>query len=191
MKRKDLVKHTKKLAMVLGVALALASLTNSVRHHQSAALAALYQSGSTHLPVCSSLISSTFRRFIFRTDRHRYTSLFALKISFITAILGSGIKVSQLLNLTDILSNEGKTEEISVVYESGFFQSDQGKFKVLQNGPVVLTLSNQGKGENSCRPHNACIFLSNFLYFYVAICKYLCYNRDKEEAAYETDLRRN
>ena len=50
-----------------------------------------------------------------------------------------------LLNLTDILSNEGKTEEISVVYESGFFQSDQGKFKVLQNGPVVLTLSNQGK----------------------------------------------
>ena len=54
-----------------------------------------------------------------------------------------------LLNLTDILSNEGKTEEISVVYESGFFRSDQGQFKVLQNGPVILTLSNQGKGEMS------------------------------------------
>lgn len=52
-----------------------------------------------------------------------------------------------LLNLTDILSNEGKTEEISVVYESAFFKSEQGQFKVLKNGPIALTLSNRGKGE--------------------------------------------
>ena len=71
-----------------------ASLTNSVRHHKCAAFAALYQCRSTHFPVCSSLISSTFGRFILRTNRHRYTSLFALKISFITAIRGSGTKVS-------------------------------------------------------------------------------------------------
>ena len=45
--------------------------------------------------VCSSLISSTFGRFILRTNRHRYTSLFALKISWIAAIRGSGTKVSQ------------------------------------------------------------------------------------------------
>ena len=72
-----------------------ASLTNSVRHHQCAAFAALYQCRSAHFPVCSSLISSTFGRFILRTNRHRYTSLFALKISCIAAILGSGTKVSQ------------------------------------------------------------------------------------------------
>lgn len=52
-----------------------------------------------------------------------------------------------LLNLTDILANENHTEEIPVTYEAGFFQSVQGQFKVLNNGPVVLTLSNQGKGK--------------------------------------------
>lgn len=72
-----------------------ASLTYSVRHHKCAALAALYQCRSAHFPVRSSLISSTFGRFILRTNRHRYTSLFALKISWIAAIRGSGTKVSQ------------------------------------------------------------------------------------------------
>jgi len=71
-----------------------ASLTNSVRHHQCATFAALYQSRSAHLPVCSSLISSALRRFILRTNRHRYTSLFALKISWIAAMRGSGTNVS-------------------------------------------------------------------------------------------------
>ena len=47
------------------------SLTYTVRHHQSAALAALYQIGSRHFPVCSSLISSRFRCFILRADGHR------------------------------------------------------------------------------------------------------------------------
>ena len=50
-----------------------ASLTNSVRHHQCAAFAALYQCRSAHFPVCSSLISSTFGRFILRTNRHCVT----------------------------------------------------------------------------------------------------------------------
>lgn len=54
-----------------------------------------------------------------------------------------------LLNLTDILSNEGKTEEIPVVYEADFFKSAQGQFKVLDNGPVMLCLSNEGKGKMS------------------------------------------
>lgn len=54
-----------------------------------------------------------------------------------------------LLNLTDILSNEGKSEEIPVTYEADYFQSAQGRFKVLRNGPIVLTLSNQGKGKMS------------------------------------------
>ena len=71
-----------------------ACLAYSVRHHQGAAFAALNQCRSTHFPVCSSLISSCFGRFILRTNRHRYTSLFALKISLIAAILGSGTNLS-------------------------------------------------------------------------------------------------
>ena len=35
-------------------------LANSVRNHKRSALAALYESGSSHLPVSSSLISVTF-----------------------------------------------------------------------------------------------------------------------------------
>lgn len=54
-----------------------------------------------------------------------------------------------LLNLTDILSNEGNSEEIPVTYEADFYKSAQGQFKVLKNGPIVLTLSNQGKGKMS------------------------------------------
>ena len=73
-----------------------AGLTYAVRHHQSAALAALYQIGSRHFPVRSSLISSSFRCFILRADGHGYTSLNLLNISRITAILGSASVVSQL-----------------------------------------------------------------------------------------------
>lgn len=47
-----------------------ASLANSMRHHQGTALAALYQIWSAHLPVCSTAVSSSFRRFILWTDRH-------------------------------------------------------------------------------------------------------------------------
>ena len=71
-----------------------ASLANSVRHHQCTTFAALYQCRSAHFPVCSSLISSTFGRFILRTNRHRYTSLFALKISWIAAIRGQFTRIS-------------------------------------------------------------------------------------------------
>ena len=47
-----------------------AGLADSVRHHQRAALAALYQGRSAHFPVRSSLVSSGFGRFILRADRH-------------------------------------------------------------------------------------------------------------------------
>ena len=46
-------------------------LANSVRYHESATLAALNQSRIAHLPVCSTAVSSSLRRFIFRTNRHR------------------------------------------------------------------------------------------------------------------------
>ena len=57
------------------------SLADSVRHHQSAALAALYQVRSAHLPVSPAAVSSRFGRLILRTDRHGYTSFISLKIS--------------------------------------------------------------------------------------------------------------
>ena len=72
-----------------------AFLTYSVGHHQRAALATFHQCRSSHFPVCSSLISSAPGRFVFRTNRHRHTSLSASKISLIAAILGSGTKLSQ------------------------------------------------------------------------------------------------
>lgn len=51
-----------------------------------------------------------------------------------------------LLNLTNILSNEGKTEELSITYTPAFFKKAGGQFKVLQNGPIALKLTNQQKG---------------------------------------------
>lgn len=45
-----------------------ALLADSVRHHQRAAFAALYKSRSAHFPICASLVTSSFGRFIFRTD---------------------------------------------------------------------------------------------------------------------------
>ena len=40
----------------------------TVRHHQLAAFAAFYEIRSSHFPVCSSFISSSFGRFILRAD---------------------------------------------------------------------------------------------------------------------------
>ena len=53
------------------------SFADSVGHHKSAAFAALHQIRSAHLPVRSSLISSSFGRFIFWTNRHRLHLLYA------------------------------------------------------------------------------------------------------------------
>ena len=64
----------------LFLVVASASLANSVRHHQCAALAALNKIGSSHLPVCSSAVSSGFRMFILRTNSTHvtYTSLWSI-----------------------------------------------------------------------------------------------------------------
>lgn len=54
----------------LFLVVASTSLANSMRHHKSTTLAALYQIDSAHLPVCSTLISSSLRSFILWTNRH-------------------------------------------------------------------------------------------------------------------------
>lgn len=56
----------------LFLVVASAGFANSMRHHQLTALAALYKIHRAHLPVCSSLISSSLGRFILRTNRHRF-----------------------------------------------------------------------------------------------------------------------
>ena len=73
-----------------------ASLANSVRHHKRATLAALYKIRSSHLPVCSTTVSSCLGMLILRTNcSHDHTSLKLLKISRITDILGSSSVRSQ------------------------------------------------------------------------------------------------
>lgn len=52
-----------------------------------------------------------------------------------------------LLNLTDILSNEGKTQEISVSFSQPFYKKDKAQFKVLKNDEFVLKLQNVSKGK--------------------------------------------
>lgn len=52
-----------------------------------------------------------------------------------------------LLNLTDILSNEGKVEDFTITYSPAFYKKANGQFKVLENGPISLKLSNTGKGK--------------------------------------------
>ena len=67
----------------LFLVVASTSLANSMRHHKRTTFAAFYQVRSTHFPVCSSLISSSFGRFILRTNRHRLHLLYAFSIQFI------------------------------------------------------------------------------------------------------------
>ena len=55
------------------------SLAYSVRHHKGSALAAFYQVWCAHFPVCSSFVSSCFRRFILWTNWHRLHLLKILK----------------------------------------------------------------------------------------------------------------
>ena len=52
-----------------------------------------------------------------------------------------------LLNLTDILSNEGKVEDFTITYSPAFYKKAGGQFKVLEDGPISLILSNTGKGK--------------------------------------------
>ena len=44
------------------------SLAHSVRHHELSTFAEIHKVWSTHLPICSSFISSGFGRFILWTD---------------------------------------------------------------------------------------------------------------------------
>ena len=81
------------------------SLAHSMRHHKSTTFAAFYQVRSAHFPVCSSLISSSFGRFILRTNRHRLHLLYAFSIHFIVRrTCTGGPSHSHFINYTYLYS---------------------------------------------------------------------------------------
>jgi len=52
-----------------------------------------------------------------------------------------------LVNLSDVLTNEGRTEELSVSYEPDSYVSPQGAFEIKSREPVTLRLSNIGQSK--------------------------------------------
>lgn len=63
-----------------------------------------------------------------------------------------------LINLTDILSTEGKSKELSVSLSSDFFKLDKKQYKIMKNGPVNLVFKNQGKGKAKITGNGEFIF---------------------------------
>lgn len=53
---------------------------------------------------------------------------------------------AMLLNVSDVLTSEGKVKSFSVPLELTGFNSRMGHFKVLEKTPVELTISNTGTG---------------------------------------------
>ena len=78
-----------------------ARLAYSVRHHKSTALTALHQIRSAHLPVRSSLISSSLGRFILWTNRHRLHLLYAFSLQFVN--LRSRINATRIIHTLYII----------------------------------------------------------------------------------------
>lgn len=52
-----------------------------------------------------------------------------------------------LINLTDVLTSEGKTEEQQVSIEMTSFSNGLEQFPIIEKTPVNLLLSNNGKGK--------------------------------------------
>lgn len=52
-----------------------------------------------------------------------------------------------LLNLTDVLTSEGKTKTEEVVMEMPAFESRMGRFPIVEKSPLNLTLCNAGEGK--------------------------------------------
>lgn len=52
-----------------------------------------------------------------------------------------------LVNLTDVFVNEGKVENIEVVFGKDVFESPIGNFEIIEKTPVMLKLSNLGQSK--------------------------------------------
>ena len=54
-----------------------------------------------------------------------------------------------LVNLTDVFTNEGQVQELTVSYEADTFSSLSGTFFIKEKSPVVLKLFNIGQSNTS------------------------------------------
>lgn len=52
-----------------------------------------------------------------------------------------------LVNLTDVLTNEGRTQELSASYEADSYTCQLGTFPIKEKSPIVLKLSNAGQAK--------------------------------------------
>jgi len=74
-----------------------AVLAHHMRSHQFSACRALNKIRNSHLPVCSSLVSSCFRNFILRTNRHSLSTSLRKNHTFLI-IHGSASLVNRKIN---------------------------------------------------------------------------------------------
>lgn len=58
-----------------------------------------------------------------------------------------------LVNLTDVFVNEGKVENIEVVFEKDVFESPIGAFEIKEKTPITLKLSNLGQSKALIEGH--------------------------------------
>lgn len=52
-----------------------------------------------------------------------------------------------LLNLTDVLTSEGKVRSEDINIEMTAFKSRMGRFEIIEKTPLSLTITNQGEGK--------------------------------------------
>ena len=52
-----------------------------------------------------------------------------------------------LVNLTDVFTNEGQVQELTVSYDAGTFTNQLGTFSIKEKSPVALKLSNIGQSK--------------------------------------------
>lgn len=52
-----------------------------------------------------------------------------------------------LVNLTDVFTNEGQVQELTVSYDADSFTNQFGTFSIKEKSPVVLKLSNMGQSK--------------------------------------------
>ena len=52
-----------------------------------------------------------------------------------------------LVNLTDVFTNEGQVQELTVSYDADTFTNQFGTFVIKEKSPVALKLSNIGQSK--------------------------------------------
>ncbi len=64
-----------------------------------------------------------------------------------------------LVNLTDVFTNEGQVQELTVSYEADKFSSLSGTFFIKEKSPVVLKLSNIGQSKTLVQGRTKLVFV--------------------------------